>query len=457
MATESSHDLDVMLGNPRKAVLAMAAPLIISYLIIELNTFMDLSWCSGLGAACSSAISSISPLMWIASGLGTGLGVGASAAIAAKLGTGQKDESDSIASQTLVITIVLALAITVILFLSIDPVIDMMGVTDVRAECHDYIEPMIIGSMFIILNGTVAGLLRAEGSAKRSTCVLITAAITHMCLDPIFIYGLNLGLAGAAYATVIGMGLGAAVGLCWYARGKTVVEIKLKGYRPNRKEIMLVLGVGIPRSLEIFIISFMSMIQRIFIVQCGGTQAAMFYNIPWNYVTLAQSISMSLGSALIPISAAAVARGMARKAKYAYRYAITLSICSMSVIGVILFVVSDWAVIPFTYSDTMAPLRPEFAHVLRIYTLVIPCMAAVDVASSMLQSLRKAQLSMLSCFIRNSLVVAVLAWAATVSLDAIYWGLVGCEIFGALLMVALAHLMVAKVAPEKVRLRDALD
>lgn len=452
-----SRDLDVMLGNPRKAVLAMAAPLVISYLIIELNTFMDLSWCSGLGAACSSAVSSISPLMWIASGLGTGLGVGASAAIAAKLGTGQRDESNSIATQTLVMTVAMGLLITVVLYLCIDPVIDMMGVTDIRSECHVYIEPMLLGSVFIVLNGVVAGLLRAEGSAKRSTYVLVTAAVTHMCLDPVFIYGFGFGLAGAAYATVIGMGLGAALGLHWYVRGKTVVRIELKGYRPNKKEIMLVLAVGIPRSLEIFIISFMSMIQRIFVVQCGGTQAAMFYNIPWNYVTLAQSISMSLGSALIPISAAATARGQARKARYAFRYAMVLSLTSMSVIGVALFLLSDWAVVPFTYSDTMAPLRPEFAHVLRIYTLVIPCMAVVDVASSMLQSLRKAQLSMVSCFIRNGLVVAVLAWAATVSLDAIYWGLVVCEVFGAFLMMAIAQWMVAKVAPQKVRLRDVPD
>lgn len=452
-----SRDLDVMLGNPRKAVLAMAAPLVISYLIIELNTFMDLSWCSGLGAACSSAVSSISPLMWIASGLGTGLGVGASAAIAAKLGTGQRDESNSIATQTLVMTVAMGLLITVVLYLCIDPVIDMMGVTDIRSECHVYIEPMLLGSVFIVLNGAVAGLLRAEGSAKRSTYVLITAAVTHMCLDPVFIYGFGFGLAGAAYATVIGMGLGAALGLHWYVRGKTVVRIELKGYRPNRKEIMLVLAVGIPRSLEIFIISFMSMIQRIFVVQCGGTQAAMFYNIPWNYVTLAQSVSMSLGSALIPISAAATARGQAQKARYAFRYAMVLSLTSMSAIGVALFLLSDWAVVPFTYSDTMAPLRPEFAHVLRIYTLVIPCMAVVDVASSMLQSLRKAQLSMISCFIRNGLVVAVLAWAATVSLDAIYWGLVVCEVFGAFLMMAIAQWMVAKVAPQKVRLRDVPD
>lgn len=183
----------------------------------------------------------------------------------------------------------------------------------------------------------------------------------------------------------------------------------------------------------------------------------MFYNIPWNYVTLAQSVSMSLGSALIPISAAATARGQAQKARYAFRYAMVLSLTSMSAIGVALFLLSDWAVVPFTYSDTMAPLRPEFAHVLRIYTLVIPCMAVVDVASSMLQSLRKAQLSMISCFIRNGLVVAVLAWAATVSLDAIYWGLVVCEVFGAFLMMAIAQWMVAKVAPQKVRLRDIPD
>lgn len=438
MSSASGKDLETMLGEPHKALLSMAVPLIISYLIIELNTFMDISWCSGLGSACTSAVSSISPMAWIATGLGTGIGVGAAAAIATKLGTGDRTKANSLASQTIVISIVLALVTTVLMMFLIDPVVDMMGVTDIREECHEYITPMIIGSVFIVLNGTVAGMLRGEGSAKRSTYVLVTAALTHMVLDPVFIYGLGMGLTGAAVATVIGMGFGAALGLSWYFRGKTEARLSFRRYRPKADEMAYILGVGIPRSFEIFIVAIMSMIQRIFVVECGGTEAAMFYNIPWNFVTLAQSVSMSLGSALIPISAAAIGMGLTAKSESAFKMAMKWALVSMTVIAVVLFVFADVAMLPFTYSSGMTEYREEFVHVMRIYMLIVPCMGAIDVASSMLQSMRRAQQSMISSFIRNFLLVIALVWACTVSLDAIYWSLVVCEYIGAGLMVGLA-------------------
>ena len=444
-----SRDLETMLGEPRKAIFAMAAPLIVSYLIIELNTFMDLAWCSGLGAACASAVASVSPLMWIASGLGTGMGVGASAAIAAKLGIGDREKSNSLATQTVAISVVLALISTVILMFLIDPVIDMMGVTDIRTECHDYIGPMILGSVFIVLNGTVAGLLRAEGAAKKSTYVLITAALTHMALDPVLIYGLGLGLTGAALATVIGMGAGAALGFSWYLRGKMMVSISFRGFRPNYEEMSYVMAVGIPRAFEIFIVAIMSMIQRIFVVECGGTEAAMFYNLPWNFVTLAQSVSMSLGSALIPVSAAALAMGRLEKSREGYRIAMQTSIIIMVCISAVVFVFADLFVLPFTYSESMAVYRPEFVHVMRIYMLLAPCMGIIDVSSSMLQSMRMAKRSMVCSFVRNGLIVIALMWACTVSLDAIYWSLTVCEYIGAVMMAALAALGVWSLGPRK--------
>ena len=67
-------DLETMLGDPKKAIRSMAVPLIFSYLIVQVNIFADTSWCSGLGADASSAVSSISPVYWIVSGLGTGIG-----------------------------------------------------------------------------------------------------------------------------------------------------------------------------------------------------------------------------------------------------------------------------------------------------------------------------------------------------------------------------------------------
>ena len=99
MASES-RDLERMLGNPRSAIRSMLLPLVVSYLVVQINLFADTSWCSGLGADASSAVSTISPIYWIVSGLGTGLGIGAATSIARYLGRGEKHNADRLVTQS---------------------------------------------------------------------------------------------------------------------------------------------------------------------------------------------------------------------------------------------------------------------------------------------------------------------------------------------------------------------
>lgn len=434
-----SKDLERMLGDPKAAIRSMLLPLIVSYLVVQINLFADTSWCSGLGADASSAVSTISPIYWIVSGLGTGLGIGAATAIARYLGRGEKHNADRMASQTVVLSVIIGVVSTPVLFLIVDPAVRMMGAEDIMQSCRDYIYPQILAGAVIILDGTVSGVIRAEGAAKRSMVVLLVSAAVNMVLDPIFIYVLDLGLTGAGIATAVASTASAALGLWWYARGRLYLTMSFDDMRPRMADLKEILYVGIPRGTESMLISVMSMVQRIFVIACGGTSAAMFYNIPWRFVSLTEVISQAVGSALIPVCSANLGRGDFAKAEQGYRYSYTVTMVVMIAIAAVIFVFADWIIIPFTYSESMAALRPEFVHVLRIYALLIPFMGLIDIGSSILQSLRMAQISMFSSFARNILIVVLLFFASSVSLDAIYWSLVASEVFGGALMVWLAR------------------
>lgn len=434
-----SKDLERMLGDPKAAIRSMLLPLIVSYLVVQINLFADTSWCSGLGADASSAVSTISPIYWIVSGLGTGLGIGAATAIARYLGRGEKHNADRIASQTVVLSVIIGVVSTPVLFLIVDPAVRMMGAEDIMQSCRDYIYPQILAGAVIILDGTVSGVIRAEGAAKRSMVVLLVSAAVNMVLDPIFIYVLDLGLTGAGIATAVASTASAALGLWWYARGRLYLTMSFDDMRPRMADLKEILYVGIPRGTESMLISVMSMVQRIFVIACGGTSAAMFYNIPWRFVSLTEVISQAVGSALIPVCSANLGRGDFAKAEQGYRYSYTVTMVVMIAIAAVIFVFADWIIIPFTYSESMAALRSEFVHVLRIYALLIPFMGLIDIGSSILQSLRMAQISMFSSFARNILIVVLLFFASSVSLDAIYWSLVASEVFGGALMVWLAR------------------
>ncbi len=437
--TGRTKDLDVMLGDPRKAIKYMTVPLIVSFLVAQINVFADTAWCSGLGATASSAVSTIFPIYWIIAGLGSGLGVGASASISRYLGRDDKTKAESLAVQTLVLSIIMAAAITPLMYFLIEPISLWMGAGPIAPLCRAYMEPQVLLSVFIILIGAVSGLLRSEGAAKKSMTILLLSAVLNMILDPVLMYGLGMGLAGAGWATVIATAAATCLGLYWYHAKKAYLELSLKGFKVKRDEMWEILYVGIPRVTESVIVNAMSLVQRYFVIICGGTIAVAFYNIPWRFVALADVLPMAIGSALVPVCSAALGQFNFAKAEAGYRYSFKIAMAYMIVISVVLFVFAEYCVLPFTYSPSMAELRPEFVRILRIYVIMIPFIGMIDIGSAILQSLRMAQLSMISSLLRNLMLVLLFVVASTVSMDAIYWSLVVTEIVGGLLMMGLAH------------------
>ena len=88
--------VDILLGNPRKAVIAMAIPLILSLLVSQVNVLADRAWCAGLGDDAMSAIAVVTPVYLTIVGLGSGIGVGASAVISRMIGADKKEKASAL-------------------------------------------------------------------------------------------------------------------------------------------------------------------------------------------------------------------------------------------------------------------------------------------------------------------------------------------------------------------------
>ena len=418
----------------------MAVPLLVSFLVIQINMFVDTAWCSGLGSDASSAVSTIVPIYWIISGVGTAVGVGASTAIARCLGRHDKAQANSLAAQTVIITLAISLASIPAIFVLIDPVISVIGASDIRDLCFWYILPIILMSVFIMMEGALAGIMRSEGAAKKAMSMLIVSACVNLVVDPFLIYTMDMGLEGAGWATGISAVASTALGLYWLFSRHTYLTPSLRGIRFRRSEVSDIMYVGFPKSVETILIASMSLIQRIFVVAVGGVLGAMLYNIPWRYVTLACVVSLAVSSALVPVCSAALGARDTAKAIDGYLYSVKLTAGIMACVAVVTFVFAEFLMMPFTYSPTMEELRPELVHVLRIYSLLIVFMGMIDIGSAILQSLRKAAISMWSAFVRNLFLIGLLYIASGISMDAVYWAVVITEAFGAFIMLYPAYI-----------------
>lgn len=442
MADERS--IDVLLGDPKKALRGMLLPFIVSYMVVQVNLIADTMWCSGLGAEASSAVSSMAPLVWIISDIGTGLGVGASVAIARSIGKDDRERASRLCSQMVALSLFVSLLVTVILSFVLRPGIHLIGANDVEEGCVAYMMPMILLSVFMILDGVFAGLIRSEGGARRVMVLLVSVALLNIVLDPILIYVFGLGVMGAGLATALSTIPAVILATYWYASGQMNLRISLRGYRPIISDIKDLLYVGIPKISESLIVNVMSFVQRVFVIICAGTVGVMIFNIPWRYVSIGVVPAIAICAAMVPICSAAMGQNDIDKAKVGFRYGTKLALGISIPLTVLVFVLAEPLMVPFTLEESMRVIRPEFVATLRIYALVIPFWCLIELGSAILQSLRKAQFAMVMSFLRNALICLFFVFACQYDMNAISLSMLLAEIIGGLSMYGIALYFVRK-------------
>ena len=216
-----------MLGDPKKAIRSMAVPL---------NSPISSSRSTSRGhlvvfrtrSDASSAVSTISPVYWIISGLVTGIGVGASTAIARCLGRDERSKAESLATQTVVLSIIISAIFTPILFILIDPVVVGVGAEDVIGLCEAYIYPIVLLTVFVILEGTVSESSDPRERAKKFHGQLCLSATVKWSWTPssstVRDSPRRCRLANGM-ATVFS----SALGLYWYLSGRGYIRMSFRG------------------------------------------------------------------------------------------------------------------------------------------------------------------------------------------------------------------------------------
>ena len=391
---KKNDDLEYMLGEPEAAIRHMIVPFLISIIVVQINVFSDTFWVSGLGIDAVSGMTSAVPMYSIFVNIGIGLSVGVVATIAYRIGKGDRKTASNIAGSAIISAILLSVICSIIVFFLMDPIIDIMGAQDVRSQIKDYMLPFIFLSPILVLNTVFGGLLRAEGSAKRSTIVQMSAAVFNMILDPLLIYGLGLGLMGAGLATVLASCFGLIIAVYWYVRKRTVISIGKEdfSFRTDiQKELMTVAG---PRTLEGMVMSVVILFQRVFIIVASGTVGVSLFNVPFRYVSLSMCPVEAIGMAAVPVIAANYGKSDGDKMRMAhslvFRYAVMLSLS----VAVIVVLLAPLLISLFTLEETMNEWYDELVWNMRAYCIIIPLFAVQSASVSILQAVKKTKIPM---------------------------------------------------------------
>lgn len=435
--TEPEKRTGNILGDPRKSLIAMVVPIAIGMIVQSLNNFVDAIWVSGLGTAALAATGVVFPFFFILIGIGNGLGVGASQAIARRIGVGDKEGASRVAAQVLVMGVIVGFVITAVFALFPEQIFSAAGAGDYIDETLAYGIPIMVCSPIYMLSFIFSALLRSEGDARKSMTIQIAGVVVHLVMDPVLIFGLGLGLEGAAIASALSALMAAGIAVRYYRRGDMYVTLSFRGFRFDRELDRDIMRVGLPASLEMILISISTLFMNLIIESVDPVNGVAIYTTGWRILDLLMVFAVSFGSALVPISAAAYGQRSYERIKAVYVYALKYGIALMVTIAIVAIVAAPVLVHMFTYTGSAEALAEEMTRFVRIGCLFLPfCMVGI-LTSSLFQSVGKGLWSMGATMLRNFLRIPLCyAMVPMMSLTMIWWGVTAGEIIGTTVVAA---------------------
>lgn len=252
-----------------KLLFSMSLPAIISMLVQALYNIVDSMYVTRISDANNFALDAVSiafPMCMIVNSLAIAIGVGANALIARYLGERKNQEANEVARTALLMSVCGWLIFLVLGFTISNAFITAFaGDGEGRAQIIEwgtqYLTIYLVGSLGVMVEIPVMRILQSTGNMKVPMITQIVGAVCNIVLDPIFIYdwGLNLGVAGAALATVISQWVACGVGLFTLLFRKQDITISYKNFKLQGKILVSIAKIGVPTFIMNAVMSFVTM------------------------------------------------------------------------------------------------------------------------------------------------------------------------------------------------------
>ena len=246
-----------------KLIWNMSLPIIASMLVQALYNIVDSWFVSRVSEQALTAVSLAFPAQNLMIGLATGTAVGVNALMGRALGAGLRERADKVANNGVFLAVV-GFVISALLGLTCSDLFfrSQTQVENIIQMGNDYLRIVTIGSLGMFCQIMYERLLQGTGRSILSMYTQGLGAIINIILDPIFIFGLKMGVAGAAVATIIGQFCGCALAIYFNHKKNTDITLSLRGFRPNWRLIGEIYAIGLPSVIMIAIGSVMTFLMN---------------------------------------------------------------------------------------------------------------------------------------------------------------------------------------------------
>ncbi len=408
----ANKNVELMRGEPEKAVKKLAIPIMISMILTALYNIVDGIWVAGLGPTAIAGIGFVTPIFMVLNGASVGLGNGATSSISRFIGAKNHEMADKSATHSLVIFLIASIILTIIFLIVQKPLLISYGATgQTLNEAVAYATPLFLGLISFMFSNGCSGILRGEGDMKRAMYVVVATVILNASLDPIFIYICGMGSAGASLATIVSSAIAAVIMLYWILIKKdTYVNVSLKNFKFDTHLTKDILKVGIPSSLDMLIMAIAMSIYLIVISQVGGDYGIATFTSGQRLYLFAIMPLTAIGSAVIAVSGSSFGAKNGDYLSRTHKYGAKLGLGLGTVITLILVIFATPLATIFAYTPETANLVPGIAQYLQIAcpTLIL---TGIGIPSSFFyQGIGKGNYSLMFTILREIIFVVPLIY-----------------------------------------------
>lgn len=257
----------------------------------------------GVGPMAISGLALTFPFMNLAVAFGAGVGVGASSCISVKLGQKDYKTAQQVLGNTVTLNLIIGIAFSIVSLLFLDPILYFFGASEQTLPyARDYMVIILLGNVFSHMYFGMNGVLRAAGKPRQAMYATIFTVVLNTILDPIFIYPMNLGIQGAAYATILSQVLALVWQMRIFSNKNELLHLRRGIYRLKKSIVENILAIG----LSPFSMNVCACIVVIFInkglLQYSGDLAVGAYGIANKVCFIFVMVNMGLNQGMQPIA-----------------------------------------------------------------------------------------------------------------------------------------------------------
>ncbi|MFA5575773.1 MAG: MATE family efflux transporter [Tissierellaceae bacterium] len=383
----------ILKGDIYKVLISLSVPIMINSIIQTLYNLVDGIWVSKISSVHFAATSFVWPVNFLFIAIGIGLSVAGTSLLSQLIGAGRTTEAREYTGQLIGASLILSIVFTIVGLTTSPYIIKLMGGQGEFAQlANTYLKITFLDLPFLFLYFNINSIMNAQGNTVTPTILSGVAAIINVILDPIFIFTFNMGIAGAAWATVLSRVILALYGIRLIFKDN-MLKPDFKDFKFNQGILTEIARVGLPASIGQVGASIGFMTLNGFIVSYGTATLAAFGMV--NRVTnLVMQPAMGVGAALTAVIGQNLGAGSLDRATEAFKKSSKIALYIGLLGGVLLFIFNKLIVAFFIQSKDDPEVIVQSITYMKFVAFSMPLMGMFSVLQGIFQGSGNTKYSM---------------------------------------------------------------